>query len=194
MNMCWKGRGMCFRKLAWHCQDWWLLTWKCEMWETNLSHENNYRKFTQIKCDYISSRIIYWVHSVASKLPRKFDRAVLLFPSVLLVLKSSIKHVINVSCEVILVQVTQVRLMLSPFVQGVVTMSWNNTIIPYDVFHTACDKRLCKVPFMSVFTWWLHLLHYCLSSPCGHEWEGIPVKCCSYSLHCFVYNFPSHSG
>lgn len=46
---------------------------------------------------------------MASKLPRKFDRAVLLFPLVVLVLKSSVKHVIHVSCQVILVQVTQVR-------------------------------------------------------------------------------------
>lgn len=46
---------------------------------------------------------------MACKLPRKFERAALLFPSVVLVLKSSVKHVINVSCQVILAQVTQVR-------------------------------------------------------------------------------------
>ena len=42
-------------------------------------------------------------------LPRKFHRAVLLFLLLVLVLKSSIKYVINVGCHVILVQVTQVR-------------------------------------------------------------------------------------
>lgn len=42
-------------------------------------------------------------------LPRKFYKAVLLFLLVVLVLKSSINHVINVGCQVILVQLTQAR-------------------------------------------------------------------------------------
>lgn len=42
-------------------------------------------------------------------LPRKFHRAVLLFLLVVLVLKNSVKSVVNVGCHVILVQVTQVR-------------------------------------------------------------------------------------
>lgn len=101
--------------------------------------------------EYISDKSIYWVHSVASKLPRKFDRAVLLFPSIVLVLKSSIKHLINVSCQVILVQVTQVRSDAVTVCTGCGNTVMNNTLILCDGFHTNCDKRLCKVPFMCLF-------------------------------------------
>lgn len=51
--------------------------------------------------------------------------------------------------------------MLSPFVQGVVTLSWNNTLILYNVFHTDCNKRLSEVPQMRVFL----LSHSTFSTP-----------------------------
>lgn len=61
-------------------------------------------------------------------------------------------------------------------------------------FTQTATKDFVKSHSCVFSTWWLHLLHYCLSSHCGHEWECIPVKCCSCSWHCFVYGFPNHSG
>lgn len=148
-------------------QGCWLLSWKREVQETNLSCETECRQFTQSQRAYFPSfqefisnrsvrlqkwgRRVHLVHSgISGKLlPRSFTGLCCSLGSAgtEMVLRSSIKNLINVGCQFILVQVTQVRFnMLSPFVQGVVTLSWNNTIRLYDVFHSECNKRLCKVP------------------------------------------------